>query len=105
MWKVSRKNLEVMVSQVGRTLWRVQQALSWTGGEETPAPAPPLNEAEFHALLSPDGRLARPEDLRLRVYHGGVEPSLRKVPGHGGPPGLGVHAGAPWEVLEGYQFL
>ncbi|XP_025069451.1 TBC1 domain family member 25 [Alligator sinensis] len=70
---------QAILSQVGRTLWRVQQALSWTGGEETPAPAPPLNEAEFHALLSPDGRLARPEDLRLRVYHGGVEPSLRKV--------------------------
>nr|XP_023413664.1 TBC1 domain family member 25 isoform X2 [Loxodonta africana]XP_023413665.1 TBC1 domain family member 25 isoform X2 [Loxodonta africana] len=29
--------------------------------------------------LNHEGQLSRPEELRLRIYHGGVEPSLRKV--------------------------
>ncbi|KAJ8411984.1 hypothetical protein AAFF_G00142510 [Aldrovandia affinis] len=68
-----------LLSQVGRTLSRVQQALSWTYGEEVKPFKPPLSDAEFHSYLSSQGQLSRPEDLRLRIYHGGVEPSLRKV--------------------------
>ncbi|XP_026104933.1 TBC1 domain family member 25-like isoform X2 [Carassius auratus] len=68
-----------LLSQVGRTLSRVQQALSWSYGEEVKPFKPPLNDAEFHSYLNSQGQLTRPEDLRLRIYHGGVEPSLRKV--------------------------
>ncbi|XP_018088871.1 TBC1 domain family member 25 isoform X2 [Xenopus laevis] len=68
-----------ILSQVGRTLTRVQQALSWTYSEDVKPFKPPLNDAEFHTYLNHEGQLTRPEELRLRIYHGGVEPSLRKV--------------------------
>lgn len=68
-----------LLSQVGRTLTRVQQAFSWSYGEEIKPFKPPLTDAEFHSYLNGQGQLTRPEDLRLRIYHGGVEPSLRKV--------------------------
>ncbi|XP_031167558.1 TBC1 domain family member 25 [Sander lucioperca] len=68
-----------LLSQVGRTLNRVQQALSWSYGEEIKPFKPPLSDAEFHNYLNGQGQLSRPEELRLRIYHGGVEPSLRKV--------------------------
>ncbi|XP_018557049.1 TBC1 domain family member 25 [Lates calcarifer] len=68
-----------LLSQVGRTLSRVQQAFSWSYGEEIKPFKPPLNDAEFHSYLNGQGQLTRPEELRLRIYHGGVEPSLRKV--------------------------
>ncbi|XP_059189694.1 TBC1 domain family member 25 [Centropristis striata] len=68
-----------LLSQVGRTLTRVQQAFSWSYGEEIKPFKPPLSDAEFHSYLNGQGQLTRPEELRLRIYHGGVEPSLRKV--------------------------
>lgn len=71
--------LSVSVQMMGRTLSRVQQALSWSYGEEVKPFKPPLSDAEFHSYLNGQGQLSRPEELRLRIYHGGVEPSLRKV--------------------------
>ncbi|XP_066500824.1 TBC1 domain family member 25 isoform X2 [Hoplias malabaricus] len=68
-----------LLSQMGKTLSRVQQALSWSYGEEVKPFKPPLNDAEFHSYLNSQGQLTKPEELRLRIYHGGVEPSLRKV--------------------------
>ncbi|XP_047655848.1 TBC1 domain family member 25 isoform X2 [Tachysurus fulvidraco] len=68
-----------LLSQMGRTLSKVQQALSWSYGEEVKPFKPPLSDAEFHSYLNSQGQLTRPEELRLRIYHGGVEPSLRKV--------------------------
>uniref|UniRef100_A0A3B4BKL7 Rab-GAP TBC domain-containing protein n=1 Tax=Periophthalmus magnuspinnatus TaxID=409849 RepID=A0A3B4BKL7_9GOBI len=68
-----------LLSQVGRTLSRVQQAFSWSYGEEIKPFKPPLSDAEFHCYLNSQGQLTKPEELRLRIYHGGVEPSLRKV--------------------------
>ena len=65
---------------MGRTLSRVQQALSWSYCEDMKPFKPPLSDAEFHSYLNGQGQLYRPEELRLRIYHGGVEPSLRKVP-------------------------
>ena len=70
-------------AKVGRTLSRVQQALSWSYEEEMKPFMPPLSDAEFHSYLNGQGQLTRPEELRLRIYHGGVEPSLRKVQHHG----------------------
>uniref|UniRef100_A0A1A7WC50 TBC1 domain family, member 25 n=1 Tax=Iconisemion striatum TaxID=60296 RepID=A0A1A7WC50_9TELE len=68
-----------LLSQVGRTLSRVQQAFAWSYGEEIRPFKPPLSDSEFHSYLNGQGQLTRPEELRLRIYHGGVEPSLRKV--------------------------
>nr|XP_057906564.1 TBC1 domain family member 25 isoform X1 [Doryrhamphus excisus] len=68
-----------LLSQVGRTFSRVQQAFSWSYGEEIKPFKPPLSDTEFHSYLNGQGQLTRPEELRLRIYHGGVEPSLRKV--------------------------
>ncbi|XP_052519074.1 TBC1 domain family member 25 isoform X2 [Budorcas taxicolor] len=68
-----------IISQVGRTLSKVQQVLSWSYGEDVKPFKPPLSDAEFHTYLNHEGQLSRPEELRLRIYHGGVEPSLRKV--------------------------
>ncbi|KAJ3586540.1 hypothetical protein NHX12_012937 [Muraenolepis orangiensis] len=68
-----------LLSQMGRTLSRVQQALSWSYGEDVKPFKPPLSDTEFHCYLNGQGQLTRPEELRLRIYHGGVEPSLRKV--------------------------
>ncbi|TSW62371.1 TBC1 domain family member 25 [Bagarius yarrelli] len=68
-----------LLSQMGRTLSKVQQALSWSYGEEVKPFKPPLSDTEFHSYLNSQGQLTRPEELRLRIYHGGVEPSLRKV--------------------------
>lgn len=53
--------------------------LSWSYGEDAKPFKPPLSDAEFHTYLNHEGQLSRPEELRLRIYHGGVEPSLRKV--------------------------
>ncbi|KAL1021323.1 hypothetical protein UPYG_G00011780 [Umbra pygmaea] len=69
----------LLSQMMGRTLSKVQQALSWSYGEEVKPFKPPLSDAEFHSYLNGQGQLSRPEELRLRIYHGGVEPSLRKV--------------------------
>ncbi|XP_063792105.1 TBC1 domain family member 25 [Pseudophryne corroboree] len=68
-----------LLTQVGRTISKMQQALNWSYGEDVKPFKPPLSDVEFHTFLSHEGQLTRPEELRLRIYHGGVEPSLRKV--------------------------
>ncbi|GAB6020028.1 hypothetical protein CHUAL_002776 [Chamberlinius hualienensis] len=40
---------------------------------------PPMNDDEFHNFLDSDGRLVRPNELRLSIYKGGLESGLRKV--------------------------
>ena len=40
---------------------------------------PPMSDAEFHNFLDAVGHLVRPEEFRLSVYLGGVEPALRSV--------------------------
>ncbi|KAM8793676.1 LOW QUALITY PROTEIN: TBC1 domain family member 25 [Eudromia elegans] len=82
---------QALLAQVGRTLARAQAALSWSEGPSSssssssppsapsPPSPPPLGDADLRRYLGPDGRLVRPEALRLHVYHGGVEPGLRKV--------------------------
>ncbi|XP_068780180.1 TBC1 domain family member 25 [Struthio camelus] len=76
---------QALLAQVGRTLARAQAALAWPEGSPPPPASPPppprapLSDADLRSYLGPGGRLARPRDLRLHVYHGGVEPGLRKV--------------------------
>lgn len=76
----------VLFPQVGRTLARAQAALAWPEGTPAvspppppPSPCAPLSDADLRSYLGPGGRLLRPQDLRLHVFHGGVEPGLRKV--------------------------
>ncbi|XP_054932637.1 TBC1 domain family member 25-like [Dermacentor andersoni] len=52
-------------------------SLPWTGHKQEAAC--PLGDREFRACLDDEGRLLKPLELRLAVYKGGVEPSLRKV--------------------------
>nr|KAF6309059.1 hypothetical protein mPipKuh1_009171 [Pipistrellus kuhlii] len=69
----------LLLSQVGRTLSKVQQVLSWSSGREARPFQPPPGEAELRTYLDPEGRLSNPEQLRLRVYQGGVEPALHRA--------------------------
>ncbi|XP_068034594.1 LOW QUALITY PROTEIN: TBC1 domain family member 25 [Anomalospiza imberbis] len=77
---------QALLAQVGRTLARAQAALAWPEGTPAASPPPPppppcapLSDADLRSYLGPGGRLLRPQDLRLHVFHGGVEPGLRKV--------------------------
>ncbi|XP_074387429.1 TBC1 domain family member 25 isoform X35 [Zonotrichia albicollis] len=77
---------QALLAQVGRTLARAQAALAWPEGTPAVSPPPPppppcapLSDADLRSYLGPGGRLLRPHDLRLHVFHGGVEPGLRKV--------------------------
>ncbi|XP_054151335.1 TBC1 domain family member 25 [Melozone crissalis] len=77
---------QALLAQVGRTLARAQAALAWPEGTPAVSPPPPppppcapLSDADLRLYLGPGGRLLRPQDLRLHVFHGGVEPGLRKV--------------------------
>ncbi|KAM3654573.1 uncharacterized protein VK521_016591 [Ammospiza maritima maritima] len=77
---------QALLAQVGRTLARAQAALAWPEGTPAVSPPPPppppcapLSDADLRSYLGPGGRLLRPQDLRLHVFHGGVEPGLRKV--------------------------
>ncbi|XP_064486926.1 TBC1 domain family member 25-like isoform X2 [Ornithodoros turicata] len=68
--------------QMEKTFSRFQKVLNIgpdSAHEAAKPPRPPLGDREFHSFLDPEGRLARPRDLRTSIYHGGVEPSLRKV--------------------------
>lgn len=39
----------------------------------------PLDDADFRKFLDHKGRLLNPDDLWLRIYYSGIQPSLRKV--------------------------
>jgi len=39
----------------------------------------PLSDVEFRNYLDQAGVIIRPKELRYACYHGGIEPSLRKV--------------------------
>lgn len=92
-----------LLSQMEKTLSRFQRALNLPGSLQvdcgppaaadpssaiislpwiSPAAAEarnPLGDREFRACLDGEGRLLKPRELRIAVYQGGVEPSLRKV--------------------------
>ncbi|XP_002738793.1 TBC1 domain family member 25-like [Saccoglossus kowalevskii] len=69
------------VNQVEKTINKVQRIFISSEIEDEIAKAarPPLSDADFHKFLDQQGRLVRPGEFRLHVYHGGIEPSLRKV--------------------------
>ena len=70
------------MDQVGKTFNRFQRIFTNDDNAETEKyemPMRPLDDQEFWSFLDPLGRLERPQELRIRVYQGGVESSLRKV--------------------------
>ncbi|KAG7172769.1 TBC1 domain family member 25-like [Homarus americanus] len=72
----------IFKEKMEKTLSIVQKALSWNeeGDEASFRPIrPPLTDSEFQQMLNRVGQLAHPKELRLCVYLGGLEPSLRKV--------------------------
>ena len=70
-----------IMDHVGKTLNRVTRIFQTAEGEEESyeLPRSPLDDQEFFTFLDPVGHLERPHELRLRVYQGGIKPSLRKV--------------------------
>ena len=61
-----------------KTLSMVQKALNWNEDDLLPQPIrPPLTDSEFQKMLDTLGTLKDSKELRLRVYAGGIEPSLR----------------------------
>ncbi|XP_022098594.1 TBC1 domain family member 25-like [Acanthaster planci] len=70
-----------IMDSVGKTLTRVSRIFQTVEGEEETyeLPRSPLDDHEFFTFLDPVGHLEKPHELRLRVYQGGIKPSLRKV--------------------------
>ncbi|XP_023242263.1 TBC1 domain family member 25-like [Centruroides sculpturatus] len=70
-----------ILNHMEKTFIMVQRALNLGDAEnEAIKPLkPPVSDIEFHTYLDGDGRLLKPKELRLSVYRGGIEPSLRKV--------------------------
>jgi len=59
------------------TIWGNQQLFQ--NNEGVFPTKTPLDDAEFRQYLDDEGRVVRGEGLRMRIYHGGIDPSLRKV--------------------------
>lgn len=70
-----------ILNQMEKTLNLVQRALNLTNeSTNTYKPIkPPMNDIEFHTYLDASGQLVRAADMRLSIYQGGLEPSLRRV--------------------------
>jgi hypothetical protein len=73
----------LILNQVEKTFSIVQRALNLVE-EQQPAisdypPRSPLTDAEFRKFLDPVGQVVQSRDLRMAIYYGGIEPSLRYV--------------------------
>ncbi|ELU01425.1 hypothetical protein CAPTEDRAFT_178211 [Capitella teleta] len=64
-------------SQVGKTMSQVSKAIE--DNRYGNATKTMMTDAEFHNFLDSVGHLVQPQQFRLSVYQGGIEPSLRKV--------------------------
>ncbi|XP_071961108.1 uncharacterized protein [Antedon mediterranea] len=69
------------MDSVGRTFNRVQKIFQGENNDDNvyELPLKPLDDNEFLTYLDEGGRLVNKEGLMLRVFQGGVEPSLRKT--------------------------
>jgi hypothetical protein len=73
----------LILNQVEKTFSIVQRALNLVE-EQQPAisdhpPRSPLTDAEFRKFLDPVGQVVQCRDLRMAIYYGGIEASLRYV--------------------------
>ncbi|CAC5413076.1 TBC1 domain family member 25 [Mytilus coruscus] len=74
--------LGTLTSQVGKTVSRSMQKVMGFKGEEESKYKPsksPVTDLEFRNYLDSSGHMVKPEELRLSIYQGGIEASLRRV--------------------------
>ncbi|GFR85520.1 TBC1 domain family member 25 [Elysia marginata] len=66
---------------IGRTVNSMQKAMGLKQSDnETFKPLkPPMSDMEFHNYLDSAGFMVKPNEFRLSIYQGGIEPSLRRV--------------------------
>lgn len=67
------------LSQMEKTFTFLQKAFHLNDNTSGTNQKSPMSNMEFHSYLDSDGRLIRPKELRLSVFQGGIEPSLRSV--------------------------
>ncbi|XP_059169134.1 TBC1 domain family member 25-like [Physella acuta] len=70
-----------ITQNLGKTVNSVQRAMGLKQAEnEVIKPLkPPMSDMEFKNYLDSEGHMIRPNEFRLSVYQGGIEPSLRRV--------------------------
>ncbi|XP_055881796.1 TBC1 domain family member 25-like isoform X1 [Biomphalaria glabrata] len=65
---------------LGKTVNTMQRAIGLKHADEVIKPLkPPMSDMEFKNYLDSEGHMIRPNEFRLSVYQGGIEPSLRRV--------------------------
>ncbi|KAH9490643.1 hypothetical protein Btru_052212 [Bulinus truncatus] len=65
---------------IGKTVNTMQRAIGFKLADEVVKPLkPPMCDMEFKNYLDSEGHMIRPNEFRLSVYQGGIEPSLRRV--------------------------
>lgn len=70
-----------ITNRVERTVSQVQRAIGMKSEDEQqyrPIKSP-MTDMEFRNYLDSDGHMVKPEEFRLSIYQGGIEPSLRRV--------------------------
>ncbi|XP_060595681.1 uncharacterized protein LOC132749798 [Ruditapes philippinarum] len=68
-------------NRVERTVSTVQRVIGIKSEDEhlyRPIKSP-MTDMEFRNYLDSDGHMVKPEEFRLSIYQGGIEPSLRRV--------------------------
>ncbi|KAL3853456.1 hypothetical protein ACJMK2_016992 [Sinanodonta woodiana] len=68
-------------THVGKTMSQMQKVIGLKNEDESqfkPLKSP-MTDLEFRNYLDSDGHMVKPEEFRLSVYQGGVEPVLRRV--------------------------
>ncbi|XP_033745218.1 TBC1 domain family member 25-like isoform X3 [Pecten maximus] len=68
-------------NQVGRTVSHMQRVMGLRHEDEQryrPSKSP-MTDMEFRNYLDSSGHMIKPEEFRISIYQGGVEPSLRRV--------------------------
>ncbi|XP_060079188.1 TBC1 domain family member 25-like [Ylistrum balloti] len=68
-------------NQVGRTVSHMQRVMGLRNEDEQryrPSKSP-MTDMEFRNYLDSSGHMIKPEEFRISIYQGGVEPSLRRV--------------------------
>ncbi|XP_045164728.2 TBC1 domain family member 25-like [Mercenaria mercenaria] len=68
-------------NRVERTVSHVQRVIGMKSEDEQqyrPIKSP-MTDMEFRNYLDSDGHMVKPEEFRLSIYQGGIEPSLRRV--------------------------
>ncbi|KAK3103717.1 hypothetical protein FSP39_021297, partial [Pinctada imbricata] len=68
-------------SGVGKTFSSMQRAMGFKGEDDSKykPSKQPMTDHEFRNYMDSSGHMVKPEEFRLSIYQGGIEPSLRRV--------------------------